>query len=77
VFAGFDELIRRFAADREDIENLSGAKLVAVAAVSAFRVGLEDWVEKDARVDLATGILENLDQLTGGITGLGGGTVRL
>jgi TetR/AcrR family transcriptional regulator, regulator of mycofactocin system len=77
VFAGFDELIRRFAGAREDVQNPSGAKLVAVAAVSAFRIGLEDWVEEDARVDLAGAILGNLEQLTGGITGLGGGNVRL
>jgi TetR/AcrR family transcriptional regulator, regulator of mycofactocin system len=77
VFAGFDQLIRRFAGARENIENPSGAKLVAAAAVSAFRIGLEDWVENDARIDLAGTILGNLDQLTGGITGLGTGTVRL
>jgi hypothetical protein len=76
VFAGFDELIRRFAGAREDIQNHSAAKLVAVSAVSAFRIGLEDWVENDARIDLAGAILGNLDQLTAGIAGLGSG-VRL
>ena len=76
VFAGFDELIRRFAGAREDIQNHSAAKLVAVSAVSAFRIGLEDWVENDARIDLAGAILANLDQLTAGIAGLGSG-VRL
>jgi len=71
VFGGFDELIRRFAGARSDIENPSGAKLVAIATVSAFRIGLEDWVEEDARIDMAGTILGNLEQLTGGITGLG------
>jgi AcrR family transcriptional regulator len=67
VFAGFDELIRRFAAERHHFENPSGAKLLAAAAVSAFRVGLEDWIENKAHVDLATVILGYLDQLAAGI----------
>ena len=37
------------------------------AAVAAFRVGLEMWIDANAQLDLATVILDNLDKLTAGI----------
>ena len=68
VFAGFDRLIRKFvAAQTNTADNTRGPRLVAAAAVAAFRVGLEMWVDRDARDDLAGLIIGNLDELTSGI----------
>lgn len=62
VFTGFDQLIRRVAATRR----ARRPRLVAAAAVAAFRVGLETWVERDAAPDLARLVTTNLDLLTAG-----------
>jgi AcrR family transcriptional regulator len=68
VFAGFDRLVRRFAAAQTNTDgDARGPRLVAAAAVAAFRVGLELWVASDARDDLAGLIIANLDELTAGI----------
>ena len=68
VFAGFERLVRRFAAERTKTEEDARApRLVAAATVAAFRVGLEMWVASEARRDLADLIIGNLDELTAGI----------
>ena len=68
VFAGFERLVRRFAAERTKREKDARApRLVAAATVAAFRVGLEMWVASEARRDLADLIIGNLDELTAGI----------
>jgi AcrR family transcriptional regulator len=68
VFAGFDRLIRKFVATQTNTaENTRGPRLVAAAAVAAFRVGLEMWVDHNARDDLAGLIIGILDELTSGI----------
>jgi AcrR family transcriptional regulator len=68
VFAGFERLVRRFAAERMKTEEDARApRLVAAAAVAAFRVGLEMWVASEASRDLADLIIGNLDELTAGI----------
>jgi TetR/AcrR family transcriptional regulator, regulator of mycofactocin system len=68
VFAGFERLVRRFAtAHAKSDGDARGPRLVAAAAVAASRVGLEMWVESDARSDLAGSIITNLDELTSGI----------
>jgi AcrR family transcriptional regulator len=73
VFAGFERLVRRFvAAHTGSDEDARGPRLIAAAAVAAFRVGLESWVASDARSDLAGLIIANLDELTVGIRELGG-----
>jgi len=68
VFAGFERLVRRFAAERTKREEDARApRLVAAATVAAFRVGLEMWVASEARRDLADLIIGSLDELTAGI----------
>ena len=68
VFAGFERLVRRFAAERTKREEDARApRLVAAATVAAFRVGLEMWVASEASRDLADLIIGNLDELTAGI----------
>ena len=68
VFAGFERLVRRFAAERTKREEDTRApRLVAAATVAAFRVGLEMWVASEARRDLADLIIGSLDELTAGI----------
>jgi TetR/AcrR family transcriptional regulator, regulator of mycofactocin system len=68
VFAGFERLVRRFAAERTKREKDARApRLVAAATVAAFRVGLEMWVASEARSDLADLIIGSLDELTAGI----------
>jgi AcrR family transcriptional regulator len=67
VFAGFDDLVRRFVASRWGSEDERGPRLVAAAAVAAFKVGLDMWRHDDARSDLGAMIVANLDQLTAGI----------
>ena len=68
VFAGFERLVRPFAAERMKTEEDARApRLVAAAAVAAFRVGLEMWVASEASRDLADLIIGNLDELTAGI----------
>jgi AcrR family transcriptional regulator len=68
VFAGFERLVRRFAAAQADTdEEARGPRLVAAATVAAFRVGLDMWVASDARTDLAALIIANLDELSSGI----------
>jgi len=71
VFAGFERLVRRFAAERTKREKDARApRLVAAATVAAFRVGLEMWVASEARRDLADLIIGSLDELTAGIRGV-------
>ena len=68
VFAGFERLVRRFAAERTKREEDARApRLVAAATVAAFRVGLEMWVASEARRDLADLIIGSLDELIAGI----------
>jgi AcrR family transcriptional regulator len=68
VFAGFERLVHRFAAERTKREKDARApRLVAAATVAAFRVGLEMWVASEARRDLADLIIGSLDELTAGI----------
>src|SRR5262249_30695585 len=68
VFSGFERLVRGFvAAQTNTDEDGRGPRLIAAAAVAAFRVGLELWVASDASSDLAALIIANLDELTAGI----------
>jgi AcrR family transcriptional regulator len=68
VFAGFERLVRRVTADRlHEADDARRPRLVAAAAVAAFRVGLDTWVAGDAPPDLARLVLDNLDDLTTGI----------
>ena len=68
VFAGFEQLVRRFAAAQANTdENARGPRLIAAATVAAFRVGLDMWVACDAHSDLSGLIVANLDELTSGI----------
>jgi AcrR family transcriptional regulator len=68
VFAGFERLVRQFtAAHYQTNDDDQSPRLTAAAAVAAFRVGLEMWMESNAETALATLILDNLDQLTAGI----------
>jgi AcrR family transcriptional regulator len=72
VFAGFERLVRRVAAKRlRSREDARRPRLVAAAAVAAFRVGLEMWVEYNGRRDLANLVLGNLDDLTKGVVPVG------
>ena len=64
VFAGFDDLVRRFAASRWHSEDdARGPRLLAAAAVAAFKVGLDLWAEDAADSDLGGIIRSNLDDL--------------
>jgi AcrR family transcriptional regulator len=73
VFAGFERLVRRFAAAHANTdEDARGPRLIAAAAVAAFHVGLESWVASDASSDLDGLIIGNLDELTAGIRELAG-----
>lgn len=64
LFAGFERLIRSFAAARLRAgEGSRDIRLLAAAAVSAFRVGLETWIDGDAGPDLAGLVIENLEVL--------------
>jgi AcrR family transcriptional regulator len=68
VFAGFERLVRRVAAARlRTPDDTRHPRLLAAAAVAAFRVGLEMWVESDARLDLARVVVDNLDDLAAGV----------
>lgn len=68
VFAGFERLVRRVTAARlDEIDDARRPRLVAAAAVAAFRVGLDMWVASGARLDLSRLVLDNLDDLTTGI----------
>ncbi|GLY65430.1 TetR/AcrR family transcriptional regulator [Amycolatopsis taiwanensis] len=70
VFAGFDQLVRTVAEAHPPAgRDPQHAKLVAAAAVAAFRVGLEIWVATEAGPDLADLVLDNLDKLTVGVLG--------
>jgi AcrR family transcriptional regulator len=68
VFSGFEHLVRRFAAAQMNTnEDARSPRLIAAAAVAAFRVGLDMWVADDARSDLAALIVANLEELVSGI----------
>jgi AcrR family transcriptional regulator len=68
VFAGFERLVRRVTAGRlDEADDARRPRLVAAAAVAAFRVGLDMWVASGARLDLSRLVLDNLDNLTTGI----------
>ncbi|WP_415925214.1 hypothetical protein [Streptomyces sp. ME19-01-6] len=68
VFSGFEQLaLRVTATSLHEADDDRRPRLVAAAAVAAFRVGLDMWVASDARTDLARLVLDNLDDLTTGI----------
>jgi TetR/AcrR family transcriptional regulator, regulator of mycofactocin system len=68
VFTGFERLVRRVAASHMHASDSDPTpRLLAVAAVAAFRVALEMWTEQDARPDLYDLISHNLDVLAAGI----------
>lgn len=68
VFAGFEQLVWRVAATRLcENDDARRPRLVAAAAVAAFRVGLDMWVASDARLALSQLVLDNLDDLTIGV----------
>lgn len=68
VFAGFERLVGGFAAPRmKPQRDRRYARLTAAAAVSAFRIGLEIWIETDAAPDLPRLVSENLEFLTGSL----------
>ncbi|WP_433365709.1 TetR family transcriptional regulator [Actinoplanes sp. CA-142083] len=68
VFDGFEGLVCQFAARR----GAAQARLLAAAAVTAFRVGLETWRDDEARPQLTGLVLRNLDALTKGLAGASG-----
>ena len=69
VFAGFDALVRRFLASRwHAAGDARGPRLVAAAAVAAFKVGLDLWAEDGGKSDLGALIVVNLDELMAGIS---------
>jgi AcrR family transcriptional regulator len=68
VFAGFERLVRGFAAARLGIApDARHARLLATAIVGAFRVGLEMWIDNQAASDLPDLIAENVATLTRGL----------
>ena len=68
VFSGFERLVREFVAAQSNTdEEARDPRLIAAAAVAAFRVGLELWVAGDGSSDLGGLIIANLDELTDGI----------
>jgi hypothetical protein len=69
VFSGFERLVREFVAAQSNTdEEARDPRLIAAAAVAAFRVGLELWVAGDGSSDLGGLIIANLDELTDGIS---------
>jgi AcrR family transcriptional regulator len=70
VFAGFERLVRDFAAARMDIAPDSRqARLLAAAVVAAFRVGLEMWIDNAGDLDLAALIAGNVETVSRGLYG--------
>jgi TetR/AcrR family transcriptional regulator, regulator of mycofactocin system len=68
VFAGFERLVRKFAAAHEVTDEAArGPRLIAAATVAAFHVGLDMWVDGEARGDLADMVIANLDVLIKGV----------
>lgn len=68
VFTGFERLVRRVAASRlQSSDGDRTPRLLAAAAVAAFRVALEMWAEQDAQPDLSDLVTHNLDILAAGI----------
>jgi hypothetical protein len=64
VFNGFEGLVRQVAAARMHTgHDARHPRLLAAAAVAAFRVGLEIWMENDAGTDLSALVAGNLDLL--------------
>jgi TetR/AcrR family transcriptional regulator, regulator of mycofactocin system len=54
VFAGFERLVCGYAAKRRGADSSAPEpRLLAAAVVSAFRIGLEMWVEADGQPDLS------------------------
>jgi TetR/AcrR family transcriptional regulator, regulator of mycofactocin system len=75
VFAGFERLVRGFAAARMEIApDTRHARLVAAAVVAAFRVGLEMWIDNVAGLDLPDLIANNMEILTHRLYGNYNGT---
>jgi TetR/AcrR family transcriptional regulator, regulator of mycofactocin system len=65
VFAGFEQLVRHVTASRlNEADDARRPRLIAAAAVAAFRVGLDMWVASGAGPDLSRLVLDNLDDLT-------------
>lgn len=68
VFAGFERLVRSFVAGRVGVPSGERqARLLAAAAVGAFRVGLEMWIDDETVDNLPELIATNLDALTHGL----------
>jgi TetR/AcrR family transcriptional regulator, regulator of mycofactocin system len=67
VFAGFERLVRDFAATRMTASrDARHARLLAAATVSAFRIGLEVWVDRNGKPGLPRIVAENLSILASG-----------
>jgi TetR/AcrR family transcriptional regulator, regulator of mycofactocin system len=65
VFGGFEELVRAFATSRWHADDdVRGPRLLAAAAVAAFKVGLDIWVQDDGGSDLGGIVMANLDDLS-------------
>ena len=68
VFAGFERLVRDFAAVRlGTAPEARRARLLGAAVVGAFRVGLESWVGDEAGADLPDLVAENVAAITRGL----------
>jgi AcrR family transcriptional regulator len=64
VFAGFERLLRTFAAGRLDLSpDARRARLLGAATVCAFRVGLELWIAEEGAPDLPALVMTNVDEL--------------
>jgi AcrR family transcriptional regulator len=70
VFAGFERLVRDFAAVRMEIAPDSRqARLLAASVVAAFRVGLEMWIDNSGGPELAGLIAGNVEAVSRGLYG--------
>jgi hypothetical protein len=70
VFAGFERLVRGFAAVRMRIAPDSRqARLLAASVVAAFRVGLEMWIDNAGGLDLADLVAGNVEAVGHGLYG--------
>lgn len=68
VFAGFERLVCCFAAARMGVApDARSARLLAAAAVAAFRVGLEMWIDNAADLDLPRLVVANVETLAQGL----------
>ena len=77
VFAGFERLVRDFTAARMSTDaGATHARLLAAAAVGAFRVALETWIDDEAVENLPDLIAANLNVLTQGLNDTSPGISR-